>query len=491
MKGGDDIVRDMERDEAVEVGDTNDDGTSSSSQHVTFNLPLHENNYYNDNAVLTQPQAQHYFTEFSTPSPNYYPSERLGRLHNSNNTYTDTPSPTIHDAAGGGGGGPSSTLTEVTPAFLRRAAQELGVTQSINAAMYSRAHKNITTTMIPPNSLINNHTTTTRGEERITDSSFYGADASALDGTFVSIRDLNDDDDVPSVNDDNNNNGDNYGQQQLQWNSSTFAATMVNHGVIIGSSGGSVDHPPNEKTSLLQQARQKSKGGSVFSSQMEEVDRRERNKIRRTQNWNCFTDWVSNIQQTLLVVNDQHSGGGGQRFIKQRMFSLFMMGVLCFHMTLCGMHDLFLRYIAYRNPISDEEEVEINWNGEGEYIPPYWLSFDGRVFNPLIGPGARTLTAFGALVPGLVLSNGQGWRVMTALFEESSLVQMMLHIWALKTIIGGQMTGLEWRRGTLLVSCIYLISALIGSAWVIAVDSGHEYYYLWDGNFGSFSRVIC
>ena len=72
----------MERDEAVEVGDTNDDGTSSSSQHVTFNLPLHENNYYNDKTALTQPQAQHYFTEFSTPSPNYYPSERLGRLHN-------------------------------------------------------------------------------------------------------------------------------------------------------------------------------------------------------------------------------------------------------------------------------------------------------------------------------------------------------------------------------------------------------------------------
>ena len=31
------------------------------------------------------------------------------------------------------------------------------------------------------------------------ESSFYGADASALDGTFVSIRDLNEEDDVPSV----------------------------------------------------------------------------------------------------------------------------------------------------------------------------------------------------------------------------------------------------------------------------------------------------
>eukprot|EP00985_Skeletonema_marinoi_P021031 scaffold12680_cov73-Skeletonema_marinoi.AAC.1 len=38
------------------------------------------------------------------------------------------------------------------------------------------------------------------------DSSFYGADASALDGTFVSIRDLNDDDDVPSIDNENWNN---------------------------------------------------------------------------------------------------------------------------------------------------------------------------------------------------------------------------------------------------------------------------------------------
>jgi len=443
------------------------DGTA----HVTFNLPLHENNYNNHNTIPTQPQSQRYFTdELSTPSPNYcYPTERLGRLHNSNTTYT-TPSPTIHEVVGGGGG-PSSSLAEVTPAFLRRAAQELGVTKSINAAMHSRAGRggggrdnihNDIISIVPPNSLLNNHTTATRGlEDRITDTSFYGADASALDGTFVSIRDLNDDDDVPSINYDNDNG-------HLLWD----GGDMVNHGIIIG--GGGVDHP-NEKTSLLQQSGHKRKGGSVFGSQMEEVDRRERNKIRRTRNWNCFTDWVSNIQQTLLRVNNEdHLNRSGQRvFAKQRVFSLFLIGALCFHMTLSGLHDLFLRYIAYRNPISDGEEVEINWNGEGEYIPPYWLSFEGRVFNPLIGPGARTLTAFGALVPGLVLSNGQGWRVMTALFEESSFVQLILHIWALKTTIGGQMTGLEWRCGTLLVSCIYVISALIGSAWVIAVDSGH------------------
>ena len=95
--------------------------------------------------------------------------------------------------------------------------------------------------------------------------------------------------------------------------------------------------------------------------------------------------------------------------------------------------------------------------------------------NPLIGPGARTLTAFGACVPGLVLSKGQGWRVITSLFESSSFIQLLLHIWTLKTAIGGCIfgsQGLEWKRGTFTVVSLYLISALIGIAWSMAIDPG-------------------
>jgi hypothetical protein len=158
------------------------------------------------------------------------------------------------------------------------------------------------------------------------------------------------------------------------------------------------------------------------------------------------------------------------RVSSRRVFSLVLIGALCLHMALCGSHDLFLRYIAYRNSLDDEAEV--SWNGEGEYTPAFWLSFEGRVFNPFVGPGARTLTAFGALVPGLVLTKGQVWRVGTSSFQESSVVQILLHVWALKSAICGPMTGLEWRRGTLVVSCIYLISGFIGSAWSIAVEPG-------------------
>jgi len=108
--------------------------------------------------------------------------------------------------------GGSSSLTEVTPAFLRRAAQELGVTNSINPV---RVANSKTKDPVPPNSLTyrRDRPATSATSNHLTnhpnpDSSFFGADASALDGTFVSIRDLNDDDDVPSVD-----NG--------QWNSST------------------------------------------------------------------------------------------------------------------------------------------------------------------------------------------------------------------------------------------------------------------------------
>ena len=95
------------------------------------------------------------------------------------------------------GGGHPAPLDEVTPAFLRRAAQDLGV---------ANANNNVQDP-VPPNSLMNRRQAASGSSSNLAggslpDSSFYGADASALDGTFVSIRDLNDDDDVPSVDND-------------------------------------------------------------------------------------------------------------------------------------------------------------------------------------------------------------------------------------------------------------------------------------------------
>ena len=79
-----------------------------------------------------------------------------------------------------------------TPAFLRR-ARDTNANTNINTAHV----------VINPNTLSmlrDNNTSNNNADGYNTampDSSFYGADASALDGTFVAIRDLNDDDDVP------------------------------------------------------------------------------------------------------------------------------------------------------------------------------------------------------------------------------------------------------------------------------------------------------
>jgi hypothetical protein len=85
-----------------------------------------------------------------------------------------------------------------------------------------------------------------------------------------------------------------------------------------------------------------------------------------------------------------------------------------------------------------------------------------------VGPGARTLTAFGALVPGLVLAKGQAWRAATAPLQASSAVQLALHLWALRAATG----GLERRHGPGAAAALYLLGALVGAAWAVAVEPG-------------------
>jgi hypothetical protein len=181
--------------------------------------------------------------------------------------------------------------------------------------------------------------------------------------------------------------------------------------------------------------------------------------------------WEANHPIGENFMSHKYANKSGGRLAHRLMFSRFVICSLCLHLVLCGLHDIFLRYIAYRNPDGDGE-AEVSWNGEGRYIPSYWLSFEGRVLNPCVGPGARTLTGFGALVPGLVVAKGQGWRIGTSLFQTSSLVQLVLHIWALRTVVGGSVSSLEWRRGISVASAIFVISALIGVAWSIALEPG-------------------
>lgn len=417
-------------------------GASASATRVSFNVPR-------DNHYAT---SKRYDNEFSP-----YPSQSLRYPQMQHNT----PNPT----------GASASLAEVTPAFLRRAAQDLGMAKHVNNEPP------------PPNSLlmvrdrvvntvIQDHASLSNIDNAIPDTSFFGADASALDGTFVSIRDLNDDDDVPSIDNDRNAYG---GAGYSQW------SNVTNNGK------GSDASFPTETTSLLGRKKLNWQGG-FFGSQVEKEDRRERMKMMRAkEGW--FTGWLWSARSLLsngFGLKDGNDKGrsvwnhpAGEDFAprastahvggvaRQRVFSLVVIGIMCFHMALCGLHDLFLKYVSFRN----SDDAGVSWNGEGIYIPAFWLSFEGRVLNPFLGPGARTLTAFGALVPGIVLK-GQGWRVGTALFQSSSLIQMLLHVWVLKTVIGGSTIGLEWKRGTFTVALFYILSALVGSAWSIALEPG-------------------
>jgi hypothetical protein len=475
---------------------------------VSFNLPYSQQHAPNDNSNATTESVDvgapipsssmvhfrhlnnRHAADFSSP----YPTQNA---RSAADTVLDevvvTRQSTIKPIPGGNDDVFSPSLAEVTPAFLRRAAQDLGIDTSISntaAATTTTAadHRgrlvsnNSRDSMIPPNSLVNRRTktafphnisgTNTTNQRSAPDSSFYGADASALNGTFVSIRDLSDDDDVPSVDN-----------------------------VVVPSkystAGKDVDFP-TEKTSLLGEKKSMPWQGGFFGSQMEKEDRKERRKMMHARNRGLIADGIRTLRSLWgdkQPVDRYHASTGrgtpweathpiGENFMyhsdtytsigrlsRRFIFSRFVIGVLCLHLSLCGLHDLFLRYIAYRNS-NGEGEAEVSWNGEGRYIPPYWVSFEGRVLNPCVGPGARTLTGFGAMVPGLVLSRGQGWRIATSLFQTSSLVQLLLHIWALRTTVGGSMSSLEWRRGTMVACIVFVISALVGVAWSIALEPG-------------------
>ena len=353
---------------------------------------------------------------------------------------------------------------DATPAFLRRAARDMNGHGNTAHVTYPQ----------PPNTLPMLRENNNSDQNDMPDSSFYGADASALDGTFVSIRDLNDDDDVPSIDNDN-------------WNNSTFDRQSD------ASSGF-----PTETTSLLQRHQQKQQQknrknngkqlpwqGGFFGSQVEKEDRRERRKLNQKRGWfHGLVDILRSKKNDMIMMNHptgddftprrQNNANFYKPYYQPRSplsFSTLLTCALCFHIGLCGIHDLFMRYLSYRNP-DDAVEAESSWNGEGTYTPAYWFSADGRIHNPLIGPGARTLTAFGALVPGIVLSKGQTWRILTALFETASCLQLVLQVWVLKMIVGGSTIRLERTRGTLFVTLLYLVSALIGTVWSMAIEPG-------------------
>mmetsp|Transcript_19441 Transcript_19441/g.38991 ORF Transcript_19441/g.38991 Transcript_19441/m.38991 type:complete len:958 (-) Transcript_19441:227-3100(-) len=512
-----------EWDSSVEVEDRFDQSSDeleampSNSPHVTFNIPANASVgdraallEHSNNPEITSTAAAASTLHFQNPKwygseqDHSYPTQRVrgdADRRDKFSTYRQSPAdialeraieeshamPTnfISDAKTPVSARPTANhLEEVTPAFLRRAAQDsLATHNSVNNNFdASKLHGNPQ----PPNSLSMRRDKTTLNstdvsstftattvtnnyvESSIPDSSFYGADASALDSTFVSIRDLNDDDDVPSIDNEQEFLG---GARYSQWSGSN---DRERNGYYA-----------NETTSLLGKKKLPWQGG-FFGSEVEKKDRKERMRMMRAQKgwlegWYLVArsawreeksstrrdGWFENHPIGELPPKRDVNNG----FARQRGFSIFLSVVLCSHIALCGLHDLFLQYLSYRHP--ENNDAGVSWNGEGRYTPAYWPTLEGRVLNPCIGPGARTLTAFGALVPGIVLSGTQRWRIFTTIFQTSSLLELLLHLWAIKTAIGGHAIGLEWRRGSFVVASLFVIAALIGSAWSITLEPGN------------------
>lgn len=123
---------------------------------------------------------------------------------------------------------------------------------------------------------------------------------------------------------------------------------------------------------------------------------------------------------------------------------------------LMALYNIFLHYQSHRLRVS----------------PPYafWFSKAGRIYNKGIGPNVPTLILFGAFHPILILQ--QWWRMCSALFCCTSLVEFVLNIWWFR-VLGG--VEEDWdkrgRGGSLTLGFIYAVSGLVGGLVYIIFSS--------------------
>lgn len=116
-----------------------------------------------------------------------------------------------------------------------------------------------------------------------------------------------------------------------------------------------------------------------------------------------------------------------------------------FWLSMMGLHDLYLGYIAMRR-------------GVDPLYPVGWLSLSF----PFLGPSARTLSRFGAFIPAKLILSREVWRFVSALFLSTSVVEFMVVLWAWSFL----------RRAGIAPSIlgIYLLAALTGEIWMVAFN---------------------
>lgn len=113
------------------------------------------------------------------------------------------------------------------------------------------------------------------------------------------------------------------------------------------------------------------------------------------------------------------------------------------HLLAMGIHDLYLWYISFRQGYDVDVE---SWS------------------LPFIAPSRIVLRRFGAFVPYSVFAYKQWWRMATAVFISTSVVEWILIFWSWKTLRDGG------ARPTRVWCFLYFLCAFTGYLWMMAFD---------------------
>lgn len=168
------------------------------------------------------------------------------------------------------------------------------------------------------------------------------------------------------------------------------------------------------------------------------------------------------------------------------------------HFILMALYNTFIRYKKHRLGYMNSNNGNGNGdetNGDGSdagsaVLPPYWLSYVGRIYNPAIGPNVETLLLFGGFHPVLVVdgmdfidgltnnddgssggrssivynsdggsssNSGDWWRFGIGAICCTSVVQIICNIFVL-TFLG----GMEHEIGSWNILVVYSLSVLSG-----------------------------
>jgi len=163
-----------------------------------------------------------------------------------------------------------------------------------------------------------------------------------------------------------------------------------------------------------------------------------------------------------------------------RFFSIVLCAMLIHFVLMVG-YGAFLQYRAYR--LNNNKNANNNDSTYSNNMTlHFWISKEGRVYNPAIGPNSPTLHLFGVFNPARVLVQGEYWRFFSCIFMNTSLVQLGLNA----SIIGGLFLFYGDYGGNMIVSnrrgmvsyFVFCLSAFAGGLFCILMACWNQGDYV-------------